>query len=90
MSSTDVIEEDGLYTDEDGNQFQYKKGTVLPPGTKEGLTRSGDYPEPEENGEAEMAATEPTPEEKQAQADAKAAPPASTKQAPAPENKSSH
>jgi hypothetical protein len=55
--SKDVITEDGVYTDEQGNSFQYRKGHVLAEGEKANLKKTGDFPEPEGTGEAEHRET---------------------------------
>src|SRR4029450_10209688 len=53
----DIIESDGIYQDDRGNQFQYRKDQVVGPGELKKLKRVGDFPKPETPGEAEAAAT---------------------------------
>jgi hypothetical protein len=45
--TTEVIVEDGLYKDRQGNRFQFRRGHVLPRGRLRELTRVGDFPKPE-------------------------------------------
>src|SRR4030095_12724821 len=65
----DVVDRDGLYQDDLGNQFQYRKDQVLGPGELKKLKRVGDFPKPQDPGEAELAATKADvqPENKMAQ-----------------------
>jgi hypothetical protein len=93
--ASDVIKQDGIYQDKQGNRFQFRKDHVLGPGEVANLTRVGDFPEASGPGAAEYVATQPTDDEKakadadaKAKADAKAAPPVEDKAAAKPENKS--
>jgi hypothetical protein len=70
IMETDVITEDGVYADAEGNRFQFRKGHVLPPGGKALLTRVGDFPEAQAPGVAEFATTV---DATKGEADAKAA-----------------
>lgn len=79
--ASDVIDDDGVYTDAEGNRFQYRKGHVLAPGEKKNLKKVGAFPDAEATGAAEQKATEPSAEKKAAQKP-------EDKKAPAPENKS--
>jgi hypothetical protein len=72
--ASDVIDTDGVYTDTEGNRFQFRKGHVLAPGQKATLTRAADFPAAQVPGVAELAATVPSADE--------------AKAAAAPENKS--
>jgi hypothetical protein len=62
-AQNDVIPEDGIYQDGEGNRFQFRKDTVVPPGSLKLLKKTDPFPDPQTPGVAEFGQTIASPDE---------------------------